>query len=246
MERNSQAEKGNTLDKPHHLSDRAHLAAAMRPKHSLEERIQSAIKASHCHYLRTKRCLNVTTETVASGNQLPELDQEEDFQNPDLRLPVDLTVEKLWEERETRLAALRLKPAELSRYVQRHASRYPEDSMEDMGWERPGRRARHAGSDAKEHSCEQSTEPEDMKDGSMGSYDADHDSEDSNAEETSSKSLRQQASIYQSKRMNHKQWSKFQAEKRMEFDQWLKLYNEKEEASKNTQGSDVNGTTDGS
>jgi hypothetical protein len=46
--------------------------------------------------------------------------------------------------------------------------------------------------------------------------------------------------------MNHKQWSKFQAEKRMEFDQWLKLYNEKEEASKNTQGGDVNGTTDGS
>jgi hypothetical protein len=68
--------------------------------------------------------------------------------------------------------------------------------------------------------------------------------EDPTLDDIPSMGVRQKAGVYQSKKMEHNEWWKYQAEECMEVDQSLKLHAEKEKASRNKHVSDMNDVTD--
>jgi hypothetical protein len=78
--------------------ERAYLAAAKRRDRSLDQRLKSAVDASKIHYERTGRCFNITREIVQEGASFDELDDEEEFFNPDLILPEGVSVADLWSD----------------------------------------------------------------------------------------------------------------------------------------------------
>ena len=85
----------------HHpqTENRAYAAAARRRgDRSLKARIESALQASKLHYERTGRCFYITTQIVESDCVFDELEDEEQFWDPDLLLPERLTLEQLREE----------------------------------------------------------------------------------------------------------------------------------------------------
>jgi hypothetical protein len=78
--------------------ERAYLAAAKRKDRSLDQRLRSAVDASKIHYERTGRCFNITREIVQKGASFDELDDKEEFFNPDLILPEGVSVAELWSD----------------------------------------------------------------------------------------------------------------------------------------------------
>jgi hypothetical protein len=72
--------------------------AARRPERSAENRIELAIAASKCHYDRTGRALYITRATVMGNEAFEDLEEPEQFDDPELKLPKGLTREGLWEE----------------------------------------------------------------------------------------------------------------------------------------------------
>lgn len=81
------------------LTHRAYLAAAKRKKdRDPTARITSALSASLARYKRTGRALYITYDTVMSDMPLVELEDEDQFNDPELMLPAGLTREGLWEE----------------------------------------------------------------------------------------------------------------------------------------------------
>lgn len=78
--------------------ERAYLAAAKRKDRSLDQRLRSAVDASKIHYERTGCCFNITREIVQKGASFDELDDKEEFFNPDLILPDGVSVAELWSD----------------------------------------------------------------------------------------------------------------------------------------------------
>jgi len=62
--------------------------------------MESALNASWQHYQRTGRALYITPATVMSNETFEELEDPEQFNDPDLLLPEELTGERLWAERQ--------------------------------------------------------------------------------------------------------------------------------------------------
>ena len=73
-------------------------AARRRLDRSLKARIESALQASKLHYQRTGRCFYITKEIVDSDCVFDELEDEDQFWDPDLLLPEGLTAERLRDE----------------------------------------------------------------------------------------------------------------------------------------------------
>lgn len=78
--------------------ERAYVAASKRKDRSLHQRLKSAVDASKVHYERTGRCFNITREIVQEGGCFDELDDRDEFFNPDLLLPEGVSAEELWKE----------------------------------------------------------------------------------------------------------------------------------------------------
>jgi hypothetical protein len=64
----------------------------------LSERLASALQASAHHYERTSRCFYITQAIVESEKAFEELEEEEQFLDPDLKLPKNFDVEQLYRE----------------------------------------------------------------------------------------------------------------------------------------------------
>lgn len=65
--------------------------------------MESALNASWQHYQRTGRALYITPATVMGNETFEELEDPEQFNDPDLMLPEELTGERLWAERQQAL-----------------------------------------------------------------------------------------------------------------------------------------------
>jgi hypothetical protein len=78
--------------------ERAYLAASKRKDRSLDQRLKSAVDASKVHYERTGRCFNITREIVQEGGCFDELDDKEEFFNPNLLLPEGVSAVELWKD----------------------------------------------------------------------------------------------------------------------------------------------------
>ena len=77
---------------------RAYVAAARRTDRPIASRVESALQASSCHYQRTRCVLYITEEIVLGDALFEELEEPEQFLDPNLRLPPGITLEMLLQD----------------------------------------------------------------------------------------------------------------------------------------------------
>jgi hypothetical protein len=78
---------------------RAYAAAARRKvDRPIEARIDSAVQASRYHYERTGRCLYITRAEILADKLFEELEEEEQFFDPQLILPDGFSRHQLYQE----------------------------------------------------------------------------------------------------------------------------------------------------